>query len=70
MTTKTNMTRSYLKQLQTDHSSILLECQIPASVRVSENQLFGKPVVDYKPSHKAAKAFGHLARLIEQELTQ
>ncbi len=56
------MSRSCLKQLQTNHGSILLDCQIPAPVRVSESQLFGQPLVDYKPKHKAARAFERLAK--------
>ena len=68
MTDKTNIAKNCLKQLKDNHASILLDCRIPASVKVTESQLFGRPVVDYKPSRKVAKAFKHLAKLIEQEL--
>ncbi len=54
MTNKTNIAKNCLKQLKDNHASILLDCQIPASGRVSESQLHGRPIVDYKPSHKVA----------------
>lgn len=69
MITRTNMAKSCLKQLKANHGALLIEASIPASVRVSEAQLFGQPLSVYKPRHAAAKAYKALAKqLIKGDL--
>ena len=64
MIARTNMTKSCLKQLKANHGELLAGVSIPASVKVSEAQLFGQPIADYKPRHAVAKAYADLAKKI------
>ena|GEM_PF-2661603 len=55
------LTHKIAEEVKRHFKWILFETVIPRSVRVSEAQSYGKPILDYDPGHKVTQAFKVLA---------
>ncbi len=60
----TNIGNLFISQLQGDYQNKLLPYSIPLTVKITESQLLGKPILDYEPNHQASKAYLALADYI------
>lgn len=60
----TNVGDVFMEQLQADHAEHLLPYTIPLTIKVTESQLVGQPLLDYAPDHKASEAYHDLAKHI------
>lgn len=60
----TNVGDLFMEQLQTDYADKLLPYAIPLTIKVTESQLVGQPLLDYAPEHKASEAYTDLAKHI------
>ena len=60
----TNVGDIFIEQLQTRHADYLLPYAIPLTIKVTESQLLGQPLLDYAPDHKASEAYHELAKHI------
>ena len=49
---------------------LVARTRIPRTVRLAEAPSHGKPISVYDPSSRAAKAYGDLARELEQRMHQ
>lgn len=58
---RNRLTQEVAEEVRKHFKWILFETAIPRSVRVSEAQSFGKPILDYEPNHKVSEAFKNLA---------
>ena len=60
----TNVGELFMEQLQSDYADKVLQQAIPLTIKVTESQLVGQPLLDYAPEHKASEAYTDLARHI------
>lgn len=58
----TNVGDLFMEQLQNDHADKVLPHAIPLTIKVTESQLVGQPLLDYAPTHKASEAYIDLAK--------
>ena len=58
---RNRLTHEIAEEAKRHFKWILFETVIPRSVRVSEAQSYGKPILDYDPGHKVTHAFKVLA---------
>lgn len=58
---RNRLTQEVAEEVRKHFKWILFETAIPRSVRVSEAQSFGRPILDYEPHHKVSEAFQKLA---------
>ena len=60
----TNVGELFIEQLTNDYADKLLPYAIPLTIKVTESQLVGQPLLDYAPEHKASEAYTDLAKHI------
>ena len=60
----TNVGELFMEQLQSDYADKVLQQAIPLTIKVTESQLVGQPLLDYAPEHKASEAYIELAKHI------
>ena len=60
----TNVGELFIEQLKGDYADKLLPFAIPLTIKVTESQLVGEPLLDYEPSHQASQAYKDLAKHI------
>ena len=60
----TNVGELFIEQLTNDYADKLLPYAIPLTIKVTESQLVGQPLLDYAPEHKASEAYIDLAKHI------
>lgn len=60
----TNVGGLFIEQLKGDYQGKLLPYAIPLTVKITESQLIGKPILDYEPNHQASRAYLGLAQYI------
>lgn len=60
----TNVGELFMEQLKDDYADKLLPYPIPLTIKATESQLVGKPLLDYEPNHTASKAYKDLAEHI------
>ncbi|MEZ0344340.1 MAG: ParA family protein [Caldimicrobium sp.] len=58
---RNRLTHEVAEEVKKHFKWIVFETVIPRSVKVSEAQSFGKPILDYEPNHKVSEAFRKLA---------
>ncbi len=58
---RNRLTHEVAEEVKKHFKWILFETVIPRSVKISEAQSFGKPILDYEPNHKVSEAFKRLA---------
>ncbi|BAU23324.1 chromosome partitioning protein ParA [Caldimicrobium thiodismutans] len=58
---RNKLTQEIAEEVRKNFKWILFETPIPRSVRVSEAQSFGQPILDYEPHHKVSEAFKRLS---------
>lgn len=63
----TNMGALIIEQLKNDYGNLVLPYAIPVTIKVTESQLAGKPLVDYEPHSQASEAFKGLADYVIQQ---
>lgn len=57
----TNVGNVVTQQLKADYGDDLLPFSVPLTIKVTESQLMGKPLMDYEPSNPACEAYRGLA---------
>lgn len=57
----TNVGSLVTQQLKSDYGADLLPFAVPLTIKVTESQLVGKPLMDYEPSNPACEAYRGLA---------
>lgn len=57
---RNRLTHEVAEEVKKHFKWILFESVIPRSIRISEAQSFGKPILDYEPHHKVSEAFKNL----------
>lgn len=62
----TVLSSKVLNQLAGLYPNALLPYRIPLTIRISESQLTGKPLLDYDPSHPASEQYRQLASYVIQ----
>lgn len=62
--TNTVLSARVVDQLRQLYQAETLPYQIPLTIRISESQLAGKPLVDYDPAHPASEQYRKLAAYI------
>ncbi len=67
---RNRLTYEIAEEVKKHFKWILFQSVIPRSVRVSEAQSFGKPILDYEPQHKVSEAFKNLAEEFLQRLSR
>ncbi len=60
----TNVGNVVTQQLKADYGDDLLPFSVPLTIKVTESQLMGKPLMDYEPSNPACEAYRGLANHI------
>lgn len=60
----TNVGNLFIEQLQDEYKDKLLPFAIPLTIKVTESQLVGQPILDYDPSHPTSKIYLDLAKYI------
>jgi len=58
---RNRLTAEISEEVRRHFKWILFETPIPRSIRVSEAQSFGRPILDYEPHHKVSEAFKRLS---------
>lgn len=58
---RNKLTQEVAEEVRKHFKWILFETAIPRSVKVSEAQSFGQPILDYEPHHKVSEAFKRLS---------
>lgn len=58
---RNRLTHEVAEEVRKHFKWILFETPIPRSIKVSEAQSFGKPILDYDPHHKVSEAFKRLS---------
>ncbi|MFN3921647.1 MAG: ParA family protein [Caldimicrobium sp.] len=58
---RNRLTHEIAEEVKRHFKWILFDSVIPRSIRISEAQSFGKPILDYEPQHKVSEAFKKLA---------
>lgn len=62
----TNMAELLVDQIKADYGDIVLPYSIPYTIRITESQLAGEPILDYEPAHPASIAYLQLAKHINE----
>lgn len=65
--TNTNMSGLFMDDLRRTYGDALLE-PIPLTIRITESQLAGEPVIDYAPNHPASKAYLDLSKAVIKKM--
>ena len=60
----TNVGGLFMNQLMGVYQEKILPYAIPLTVKITESQLLGKPILDYEPNHPASKAYLGLSQYI------
>lgn len=60
----TNVGNLFIEQLKDEYKDKLLPFSIPLTIKVTESQLVGQPILDYDPSHPTSKIYLDLANYI------
>lgn len=60
----TNVGNLFIEQLQDEYKDKLLPFAIPLTIKVTESQLVGQPILDYDPNHPTSKVYLDLAKYI------
>lgn len=58
---RNKLTHEVAEEVKKHFKWIVFETVIPRSVKVSEAQSFGRPILDFEPNHKVSEAFMRLA---------
>lgn len=62
--TGTNIADLFIEQVKSDYGELVLPYPIPHSIKLTESQLAGQPIIDYDPKHPASIAYMQLAKHI------
>lgn len=60
----TNVGNIFIEQLQDEYKDKLLPFAIPLTIKITESQLVGQPILDYDPNHPTSKIYLDLAKYI------
>lgn len=65
--TGTNIADLFIEQVNNDYGELVLPYPIPHSIKLTESQLAGEPIIDYEPKHPASIAYMQLAKHITEK---
>ena len=60
----TNVGNLFMSQLKGDYASKVLPYAIPLTIKITESQLVGQPILNYDPNHPTSKVYLDLAKYI------
>jgi len=65
---RNRLSMQVIEEVRSHFPKLVARTRIPRTVRLAEAPSFGKPISLYDPSSRGAKAYGDLAREVEQRL--
>jgi chromosome partitioning protein len=65
---RNRLSMQVIEEVRNHFPKLVARTRIPRTVRLAEAPSFGKPISVYDPQSRAAKAYGDLAREVEQRL--
>jgi chromosome partitioning protein len=65
---RNRLSMQVIEEVRSHFPKLVARTRIPRTVRLAEAPSFGKPISLYDPSSRATKAYGDLAREVEQRL--
>lgn len=60
----TNVGNLFMSQLKGDYTNKVLPYAIPLTIKITESQLVGQPILNYDPNHPTSKVYLDLAKYI------
>ncbi len=66
----TNMGTLVIKQLQQDYGKLVTPFAVPLTVKVTESQLIGMPLIEYEANNPASRVYNQLANMIDSKVRE
>ena len=64
--TGTNIAELFMEKVNLDYGLMVLPYPIPHTIKITESQLAGEPIIDYDPHHPASIAYMKLAKHVTE----